>query len=84
MSKSPKVVSLRGGEIIPPGEPRPNVIELAENILQRAKSGDLMALSAVFHHPDDTFSLRHEGRMTNGTVGAVERLKLMIVRQYEA
>jgi hypothetical protein len=82
-TKRAKVVSLRGGEIIPPGEPRPNVIALAEQILERAKSGDLMGLSAVLYHSDDTHSMRSEGRVTYATVGTFERLKHLLLRDMD-
>jgi hypothetical protein len=72
----PKVVSLKGAEIVPPGTPRPNIITMAEQILDRAKSGDLMGLSVVMYHADDTHSHWHEGRAVYATVGCLERLKL--------
>lgn len=75
----PKVVSLRGGEIIPPGTPKPHVIALAEEALVRAKSGDLAALAIVFYHADDTHTFRHEGPVTYATIGAVETLKAWMV-----
>jgi hypothetical protein len=76
----PKVVSLRGTEIIPPGEPRPKVIALCEELLERARSGDLMGLSVVRYHADDTHSYQHEGRSTYATIGAVEMLKLHLAQ----
>ena len=72
MTEHSKVVSLNG-------EPRPKVIALLEELLERAKSGEIMALSVCQHHSDDTHSHVHEGRITLGTVGSVERLKLDLV-----
>lgn len=76
----PKVVSLRSGaEIIPPGEPRPKIIEMCEDLLQRARSGDLMGLTVAMYHSDDTHSYRHEGRAAFGTIGNLEMLKLILL-----
>jgi len=80
MVDQPKVVSMRGGEILPPGEPRPNVIALCEDLLERAKSGDLMALSVAMYHSDDTHCHRHEGRAVYGTIGNIECLKTVVVK----
>ena len=79
MSETPKVVSLRGNEIVPPGTPRPKVIALLEDLLERARSGELMVLSAVWQSSDESYSFHHEGRGGYGLVGALETLKTKIV-----
>ncbi len=83
MADKPKVVSLRGAEIIPPGVPRPCIVKLAEEILDRARSGDLMGLSVVMYHSDDTFTYWHEGRLVSGTLGTMERLKHYMIRDLD-
>lgn len=75
MADGSRGVLLRGNEIQPPGEPRPRVIALCEKLLERARSGDLMALSVVLYHADDTHSHQHEGQCTYATIGALEMLK---------
>lgn len=78
---SARVVSLRGGEIQPPGEVRPNVVELAEEILERARSGEIMGLSAVLHHSDEACSFRHVGPTDFRVLGCLETLKAWIIQQ---
>lgn len=79
--RSAKVFSLRGGEIVPPGVPKENVIKLCEDLLERARSGDLRAVSVVMGHSDDTYSFRHEGPVVYGTVGACATLQHWIARE---
>ena len=49
---------------------------MPRELLERAKSREIMAISGCQHHSDDSHSHVHEGRITLGTVGSVERLKL--------
>lgn len=74
-----KVVSLRGKEILPPGTPRPKVVKLLRELLERAESGDVSAITVVCLHSDDTYSTWHEGRMLYGLVGAIECHKQRII-----
>ena len=71
----PKVVSLRGVEVVPPGAPNPRVVALAEELLNRARSGDLMGLAVSLYHADDTHSRRCAGPAVMATIGNIERLK---------
>jgi len=80
MSEAPKVVSLRGGEILPPGEPKPNVVKFCEELLERAKSGELAGLYAVLHHSDEAHSYQIVGPIGYATIGAAEVLKAVMVR----
>ena len=70
-----KIVSLHGGEIKPPGEALPSVVELAEEVLEMAKSGEICGLFLVTHHSDRTYSRRMAGEANGATVGYLERLK---------
>lgn len=70
-----EIVSLRGERIEPPGEPNAAVVKLAEEALERAKSGDLRGLHLVFYHSDDTHVYRSAGELAMATIGCVERLK---------
>ena len=79
MTATPRVVSLTGAEIIPPGTPKPDLIALAEEILERARSGDLAGLSVVLKHADDTHSYRHHGPVAYATIGCIETLKAWMV-----
>lgn len=77
------IVSLRGEEIISPGEAVPEVVRLAEAILEMARSGEARGLFIVVNHVDDTHSKDYAGEINNGTLGAVERLKYIILRRLE-
>lgn len=80
MGEKPKIVSMRGGEILPPGVPRPNVITLCERLLERAQSGDLAGLYAAMLHDDGASSYEAVGPSSYAAVGAVEVLKSVMAR----
>lgn len=72
--------SLHGAVILPPGQPDQNIIKVAEEILDRARSGDLNGLAYVMHHSDDTTSYEYIGRIDRATIGTLEMLKLRICK----
>lgn len=68
---SEKVVSIRGEKIFAAGEINPEVVKLAEDLLEMAKSGQINALFAVMTHSDETVSSLHEGLVTYRFIGMV-------------
>ncbi|SEE52249.1 hypothetical protein [Bradyrhizobium lablabi] len=66
-----KVVGIRGEPIAVPGEVNPEVVKLAGDILEMAKSGNINALFAVLTHSDETVSSLHHGIVTLRVIGAV-------------
>lgn len=82
MSEPGKVVSINGGEIAPPGEARPKIVELAKEMLDRAQSGDLQAIAVVYQHADGCFSYWKEGKRDFAMIGALEVLKHKITADY--
>lgn len=73
MAESPKVVSLRtGGEILPPGEPHPKVVAMLEDLLERARSGEVVTVSAACNNADGSCGRYHEGEVSYGLLGALE------------
>lgn len=81
---SPKVVSIRtGDEVIPPGEPRLTVIEMCEDLLERAKSGELMGLATARLHSDGSTSSRAEGRNNYALVGTLAGLQQALIDDLE-
>ena len=79
MPDSAKVVSLRGEEILPPGEPRPAVVEALERALEAARSGEIIGVAAVFNHSDDTTTSASIGRRDRATIGLLEIMKAGLV-----
>lgn len=74
------VVGLRGEEIQAAGEPNPDVVKLAEDLLDMARSGQINALFAVMTHSDETVSALHQGLVTYRFIGMVaSELHLMSV-----
>lgn len=67
--------SLHGAEILPPGEPDPDVVKLAEETLERARSGDVNGIAVVMQHADDATTYQNCGNTTRATIGALEILK---------
>lgn len=81
MSESPKVVTIRSGvEVLPPGEPRPKLIAMLEDLLERARSGDICGAAIAFKFSDETHGFQYSGAWGDGLMGAVERMKAGMVR----
>lgn len=66
------VVSLRGQEIRPPGEPVEETIKLAEKLLGMARSGEISGLVAVCTHHDECCSIMRSTRVTFRLIGALQ------------
>lgn len=67
----PKVVSLRGEEILPVGTPRPEVVEFLERSLEAARAGEIIGVAAAFKHADECTSTGFVGETGRGLLGAV-------------
>lgn len=65
------VISLRGEPIVPPGEVNPEVVELAEKLLNMARSGEINALVALAIHADDATSTFRRGALSYRLVGSM-------------
>jgi hypothetical protein len=63
------LVSLRGEAIPAPGEVNPEVVELAEKLLDLARSGEIKALQAFMVHADDCVSAQSKGGANYRLVG---------------
>jgi len=63
------IVSLRGEEIKPPGEPNPEAVEAAERLLELARSGEINTIFAVVQHADESVSAWRRGSITNRLIG---------------
>lgn len=70
MTDGPKVVSLRGNEVLPPGTPNPDVIAHAESLLEMARAGEISALVSVTLYRDDATGYRLSGGFTRSVLGA--------------
>lgn len=68
------VVGLRGEEIKPRGEPRPNVVEAAEEVLELAKSGEITGFAIAMHHADETVSSWRRGDFSLRLIGIMQAL----------
>ena len=68
------IVGLRGEEIRPPGEVNPEVVEIAERILEMARSGEISTLVAVYIHADETVGARQKGIGNYRVVGMLTKI----------
>lgn len=68
------VVGLRGQEIRPPGEVTPDVVKLAEELLELARGGEINTLVAVFIHADETVGARQKGVANYRLVGMLTKI----------
>jgi len=65
------IVSLRGEEIRPPGEPNPDVVELIAKLMTMAESGEIRGIIAVVEHSDEAVSSFTRIKTSFRTVGAL-------------
>ena len=66
-----------------PDEPNEDVVAFAEDILARAKSGDIRTLCASLYHTDNSFSYRCAGTVSIGSIGNIERMKNYVCRRLD-
>lgn len=71
----PKVVSMTGNPIRSPGEPNPDIISAAKDLLERAENGNIKGIAIVMMHHDDACSYQAIGTKGYSMVGAIEHLK---------
>lgn len=76
-----KIVSLRGEEIVQPGTPRPAVIEILEQSLEMARSGEVVGVFIARLHSDDATTGGIEGAQDRGLIGLVEMLKADLIER---
>lgn len=69
-----KVVGLRGEEIKPRGEPRPEVVEAAEKLLALAVSGEVTGVCISMHHADECVSSLRQGDFSFRLIGLAQTL----------
>jgi hypothetical protein len=69
------VTSIRGAEIMPPGIPVPGVVDVAERMLEMAKSGQINSISAAVQCADSSTEYHCAGEVTNSVIGTIERMK---------
>lgn len=71
---SAEIIGLRGEEIRPPGEVNPEVVALAEEMLERARSGEIHTLLAIYVHADETVGSRQRGVSSYRLVGMMTKM----------
>ena len=73
------VKSLYGGPVRPPGADE-DCVRLVRELLEKAESGEITAISAVLHHQDDCTSMNFAGFYhARSMIGALEMLKARMV-----
>ncbi len=80
-----KVHMLPNAAIRPNGEPNPHVVELLEDLLSRAKSGEIVSLQATgFCSNDDRYTVWAHSTAEDiyATVGAIEWLKQEYIHRH--
>jgi len=71
---SDRVVSLGGGPIPDGNEAVPEVVELFEELLERARSGDIVGVCGGLAHFDGTTSGFRSGAQGRGLIGCLSIL----------
>lgn len=74
MSNSDRVVSLYGDIVAQPYQPVEETIEKLEELLERAKSGDVKGFHAVLVYGDDTVGISRTLMPSYRAVGALHAL----------
>jgi hypothetical protein len=67
-----KVIGLRGQEVSDPRKPREDVIRMAEDLLERAKSGEVDGFLAVLHYADEATGIMRAGLASCAMLGRLE------------
>ena len=73
------VESLYGGAVIADFDTHPAVIELLEEMLEAAQSGEILGFTGVVMHSDGSTSLREAGLSNRSTIGGLEVAKIRLV-----
>lgn len=74
-----KVVTLTGDPVNDPRESREDVIEVAERLLDMAKSGEINGLFCVVRYHDESTGLFRRGVQTWALLGRIEQLKSAVL-----
>lgn len=77
-----KVVSLQGKPLPVPGEPVEDVVKQLEDILQRAKSGEINGFVAVVTHADECVSAYQSIRPNLRVIGMLTVLAAEYASDY--
>lgn len=70
------VVGLNGAPVPRAGEPRPEVVERLERLLEMARSGEIQGVGAAVLYRDDSTQVFAVGLATRGMLGAVTMLQI--------
>lgn len=79
-----KIVGLRGQEIADPRVPDRNVIAVAEDLLERARSGEINGIVAVMQYYDTATGMQRAGTVSWSMVGRLEQAKAGLVESLSA
>lgn len=74
-----KIVNLRGQELPEPGEVVPEVVAIAENLLEMARSGEVQGVLYVALHADEQTTAERGGCYTRGMLGLLEIVKQRMI-----
>lgn len=81
-----RVVSINGCDVTP-GKPDPGVVKVLEELLEMARSGEIVAIAAVSMHQDKLSSWRTAGRLGGySIIGGTEVMKghlIDVSRKYD-
>lgn len=75
------VVSLKGDPIVAPGTPNADLVTHLEEILEKARSGEISSLVYIALYHDDLTTYHWIGRMTRGVLGCLELVKYGLSRE---
>jgi hypothetical protein len=67
------LVSLRGEALRSPGEVNPEVVALAEELLELARSGEIHSLIAIFVHADESVGSLQRGMSSYRLIGMMTK-----------
>lgn len=74
------VVSLKGDPVVAPGTPNPDLIVHLEEMLEKARSGEISSIAYVVLYRDELTSYHWIGRMTRAVLGSLELVKYGLCR----
>lgn len=77
------IVSLHGDAITPPGEPVPSVVEWAEELLERARSGEVKGIACAVLFADNATGTSMRGALNFAIVGRMQAMSIELIDHLE-
>lgn len=77
------VVSMKGDPILQPGEPVPSVVEWCEQLVERARAGEIKGIACCVVFADDATGAAIRGQISYALVGRMHAVSQEVIDYLE-